>query len=398
MKELIIRQKYESICNYLTEKSKRLWCGSEAVAIGRGGISLVSKATGISRTTITRGVKEVKNQKKVCEHKIRSVGGGRKSLKTLDKTLTQAIDLIIESSTLGNPETCLLWCSKSLRNICKELKKSNHRISHTSIGLLLKANGYSLQANRKTQEGCKHEDRDAQFHFINNKVIEFQNTKNPCISVDTKKKENIGNYKNNGQEYRKQGSPECVKVYDFVDEKLGKVAPYGIYDLTENTGWVSVGISSDTAQFAVNSIRNWWNKMGSPNYKDSRKLLITADCGGSNGNRVRLWKTELQKFANEIQKEIHVCHFPPGTSKWNKIEHRMFSFISKNWRGKPLLTRQTVVSLIGNTKTTQGLRIEAMLDEKHYEKGIEISDEELQKVNLHKETFHGEWNYKIFPK
>lgn len=399
MNEIIVQEKYKSICKYLNEKSKRIWCGVEAITIGRGGISLVSKVTGVSRTTITKAIKEIKDESdNIAINKVRNKGGGRKRLETIDKKLQKDIKKLVESCTLGDPETPLLWCSKSLRNIAKELQKKGHKISHTSVGMILKMNGYSLQGNRKTHEGGKHKDRDKQFHFINNKVRRFQKIKNPCISVDTKKKENIGNYRNNGQEYRKKGNPEKVKVYDFIDEKLGKVAPYGVYDIAENEGWVSVGISSDTAEFAVNSIRNWWNKMGKPIYKNSTKILITADCGGSNGNRVKLWKVELQKLASEIEKEIHVSHFPPGTSKWNKIEHKMFCFISKNWRGKPLLTRQTVVNLISNTKTEKGLRIEAMLDENNYEKGIEVSAEELGKINLREENFHGEWNYIILPK
>jgi len=393
----IISEKYNSLENILNERQKRIWAATEVNSLGRGGLVIVVEATKLDHKTIQRGLKELQEEDKLDFKRIRKEGGGRKSITDKEPGICKKIESIIEADTRGDPESPLKWTSKSTRKIEKELKNS-YKVSQKTIYNLLTNNlEYSLQSNKKTLEGKSHEDRDAQFHFINDKVKEFQNTKNPCISVDTKKKENIGNYKNNGKEYAKKGTPIEVNGHDFPNKKLGKVAPYGIYDITKNNGFVNVGISSDTAQFAVNSIRNWWNNMGKPIYKKSKKILITADCGGSNGNRTKLWKIELQKLSNEIQKEIHVCHFPPGTSKWNKIEHRMFSFISKNWRGKPLLTRQTVVNLIGNTTTTKGLEIQAMLDENEYMKAIKVSDKELQKVNLHKEDFHGEWNYKIAP-
>jgi len=292
----------------------------------------------------------------------------------------------------------LLWTAKSTRNIANELSKKDFKISHSKVCDLLKKSGYSLQANKKTNEGGGHPDRNAQFEFINKKAKGFQKKNQPIISVDTKKKENIGNFKNNGKEYCKKKKPNEVNVYDFVDKKLGKVAPYGVYDIVQNKGWVNVGISSDTAEFAVESIRTWWQEMGKPIYPKAKEIFITADGGGSNGSRVRLWKLELQKLANELNIKIHVSHFPPGTSKWNKIEHKMFSFISQNWRGKPLIDGATVVNLISNTKTKSGLEIKARLDERQYEKGIKVSDEELEKINIKKDKFHGEWNYAVSPK
>lgn len=297
----------------------------------------------------------------------------------------------------GDPESPLRWTCKSTYNLCQQLVLQGYQISQRTVCDLLSQLGYSLQSNRKTEEGGIHPDRNAQFEYINEMIKQFESRGFPAISVDTKKKENVGNYANKGKEYEKKGNPKKVKVYDFIDKKLGKVAPYGIYDLCQNEGFVNVGISSDTAEFAVNSIRSWWNQMGSLKYKDATELMITADCGGSNGNRVRLWKVELQKLANEIGMIINVCHFPPGTSKWNKIEHKMFCHISRNWRGKPLISRQTVVNLIGSTKTNKGLKIKAILDENIYEKGKKISNEELNEVELEKSQFHGEWNYKIKP-
>jgi hypothetical protein len=308
------------------------------------------------------------------------------------------VEKLVEPETLGDPESPLKWTSKSTRKIANELNRTKERASHSLVSRILSGLGYSLQANRKTDEGSRENpDRNAQFEFINKQTKSFQEKGHPVLSVDTKKKENIGNFKNAGKEYHKKGEPEEVNVYDFIDKTRGKVAPYGVYDLTKNKGWVSVGISSDTAAFAVNSIRSWWNLSGKQEYRNAKEILITADCGGSNGYRVKLWKTELQKLATEIQKVIHVSHFPPGTSKWNKIEHKLFCFISKNWRGKPLIDRATVVRLIGNTRTEMGLTVQAMLDENQYEKGIKVSDEELNAVKLEKDNFHGEWNYKIHP-
>ena len=393
-----IKTKYKIISPVLNERSRRIWVATEAMAIGVGGQILVARATGVHKNTILAGVKEIQTKRKGTEKEgIRKSGGGRKKHTEKDKSLIADIKILIESSTRGDPESPLKWCSKSIRKIADTLNISVHRIGHTTVAKELALLGYSLQANSKTEEGGTHPDRDAQFQCINKKVKRFLKQQQPVISVDTKKKELIGNFKNNGREYRKKGDPEKVSVYDFIDKEKGKVSPYGIYDLDKNKGWVSVGISSDTAMFAVNSIRTWWHKMGKETYPCATELYINADGGGSNGYRVRLWKTELQKLATELNLTIHVSHFPPGTSKWNKIEHRMFSFISQNWRGKPLIDRATVVNLIGNTTTKKGLIIKAELDEAVYEKGIKISDEELAQVNLHPEKFHGEWNYKILP-
>ena len=392
-----IQEKFQRITDHLNEKTRRLWCANEAITFGFGGITLVAEATKVSRTTITEGIKEMEGKKTLPADSIRRCGGGRKLSAEKDKTLKSDLERVIDGATRGDPEQPLKWVSKSTRNIADELNKKKKRASHALVSRLLASSGYSLQSNRKTNEGGKHPDRDSQFNFINEKTKRFQKKECPAISVDTKKKENIGNFKNNGQEYHKKGEPVKVNVYDFIDQEKGKVSPYGIYDLDKNKGWVSVGISSDTAEFAVESIRTWWHRTGKQIYQKAEEVLITADCGGSNGYRVRLWKVELQKLATEINKTIHVSHFPPGTSKWNKIEHKLFCFISKNWRGKPLIDRATVVSLIGSVKTKTGLVVKAGLDERHYEKGIKISDEELAAVRLEKDIFHGEWNYKIYP-
>jgi hypothetical protein len=393
-----LRQKYANISPYLNEHSRRIWAASEAKAIGFGGRQIVHKATGLSCNTISKGLAElISPVSKPLNMRIRKAGGGRKSLMLKDLTLKSDIEAIVAPVTRGDPENPLLWCSKSLRNIAGELNKSLPRVSHETIAKSLKQSGFSLQSNRKTKEGGNHPDRDSQFNFINNKVRDFQNRKQPVISVDTKKKELMGEFKNNGREYRPKGNPEEVNVYDFIDKTTGKAAPYGIYDLSRNNGWVSVGISADTAEFAVNSIRSWWYEMGNIIYSKSTELYINADGGGSNGSRVRLWKVQLQRFANEINKVIHVSHFPPATSKWNKIEHKMFCFISKNWRGKPLVDTATIVQLIANTTTTNGLKIKAKLDENEYVKGIKISKKEFANIALEKEDFHGEWNYKILP-
>lgn len=392
-----IEKRYKNIRIHLDEKGRRLWCANEAMALGRGGISMVSSATKMSRTTIGEGMKEIMGRKDMAEKGIRRAGGGRKRKIEKYPGLKETIENLVESSTRGDPESPLKWCSKSTRNIASELKKLGEEISHNLVAKILAEMEYSLQGNKKTQEGGDHPDRDEQFSFINEKAKDFQKRNQPVISVDTKKKENIGNFKNNGREYHQKGKAPAVNVYDFLDKEKGKVSPYGIYDLAKNLGWVSVGISHDTAQFAVSSIRSWWKEMGKVTYPSASELYINADGGGSNGSRNRLWKIELQKLADELKITIHVSHFPPGTSKWNKIEHRMFSFISKNWRGRPLVDRATVVSLIGSTKTKTGLRIRAKLDENHYQKGIKISDQALAKITLQKELFHGVWNYRILP-
>lgn len=398
MSEKSVKERYELLKNHFDEKGRRLWCASEAISLKRGGISAVARATGVSRTTISEGIKELKGDKVLpSEERIRRFGGGRKKAEEKDSSLISDLEKLLEPVTRGCPESPLRWTSKSTQKLANELNKDVYRVSDRLIARLLQKMNYSLQSNQKSNEGGNHPDRDAQFHFINDKTKDFQERKQPVISVDTKKKENIGNFKNNGREYHKKGEAPKVNVYDFLDKEKGKVSPYGIYDLNKNKGWVSIGISADTAKFAVNSIRSWWYKMGKATYPNANELYINSDGGGSNGWRTRLWKTELQELANELNITIHISHFPPGTSKWNKIEHRMFSFISKNWRGRPLIDRATVVNLIGNTTTKMGLKIRAELDENIYEKGIKISDEELAKINLQKEEFHGEWNYKIMP-
>ncbi len=392
-----VRKKYKSILPFLNERARRMWVATEAESLGYGGQRIVHRATGITIKTIRKGIKELRAEKITDSERIRRKGGGRKEKIKKDSTVKNDILALVEPSTRGDPETPLLWCSKSLRKIAEELNKKGKRVSHVYVGKILEEEGFSLQANRKVYEGGSSADRDLQFQYISSKVKEFQLLNNPVISVDTKKKELIGEYKNAGKEYSKKGQPINVKVYDFIDKEKGKASPYGVYDISKNNGFVNVGVSSDTAEFSVNSIRSWWREMGEANYKESTELYINADGGGSNGSRVRLWKIELQKFANEINKIIHVSHFPPGTSKWNKIEHKMFCFISKNWRGKPLVDKATIVQLIANTTTKKGLRIRSKLDERIYKKGIKVSDDELARVNLMKDEFHGEWNYKIIP-
>jgi hypothetical protein len=397
MKEQEIRQRFERLRPHLNEKTKRLWAGTEAAVLGRGGISLVCRATGISRFTIRKGKVENSHPETVPRNRIRRPGGGRKRTVDKDQTLKADLECLVEPYTRGDPESPLRWTCKSTRRLAEALRNQHHAVSHSLVSRLLQEMEYSLQSNRKTQEGGQHPDRNKQFRYINTKTKRFLGQNQPVISVDTKKKEHIGNFKNAGREYCKKGKPVDVNVYDFPDPNLGKAVPYGVYDILHNKGWVSVGMNSDTAEFAVNGIRSWWYHMGKPLYSNARKFFITADCGGSNSYRTRLWKTELQQLANELQMTIHVSHFPPGTSKWNKIEHRMFSFISKNWRGKPLLSYVTIVNLIRNTTTTEGLQIDAILDKKKYEKGIKIPDEKFSQVKIRKYKFHGEWNYSISP-
>lgn len=398
--EKTIREKYKILSSVLDERSRRLWIASEAIAYGRGGIAVLCRATGASNKTVHKGIHEInegqnKNPPQNIVH-IRRKGGGRKKL--TDKSnglLIRNLDEIIEPATRGDPESPLRWTSKSLRKLADELNRKDHCVSYRTVGRLLQEQEYSLQANRKTHEGCKEPDRDQQFEHIYRKVKTFLKRQQPVISVDTKKKELVGNFKNTGKEWRKKYEPLEVEAYDFLSKASGKIVPYGIYDLAKNKGWVSVGISKDTAEFAVNTIRMWWKQMGQGMYKKSTELLITADCGGSNGNRVRLWKRELQKLADEMKMVIHVCHFPPGTSKWNKVEHRLFSYISKNWRGKPLINIETVLNLIRNTKTKKGLNVMAVLDKNRYQKGIEVNNEEMKSIHIQGDKFHPEWNYKI---
>jgi len=393
----IVQSKYLAIKDCLSEKGKRIWAAVEAKAYGRGGVTLVCKATGMSTVTVCKGVKELKTGN-FSDGRIRKCGGGRKPITTKEPKLLGELDDLVDPHTKGDPENPLRWTSKSTRKLAQELCERGYNISHQTVGILLHELGYSLQANKKTLENSNHPDRDDQFNYINETVKQAHIDGNPTISVDTKKKENIGNYKNNGCEYAPKNGPIKVKGHDFIDKRLGKVVPYGVYDIGKNEGWVSVGISGDTAEFAVNTIRTWWYTLGAEKYKDADELIITADCGGSNGYRTRLWKFQLQKLANELGLQITIRHFPPGTSKWNKIEHRLFSYISKNWRGKPLISRETVVNLISNTKTTTGLKVSAVLDKNTYQTGIKISDKEMKNINMLGEIFHPEWNYKIKPK
>ena len=381
----------------LNERTLRLFAAAEAVSLGRGGISLVSRALDISRDRIYRGIKDLELKKKLHPDSVRRQGGGRKKLYDSDQTLKEDLEALISPYSRGDPESPLRWTCKSVRKLADALHRQGHSVSRSTVAMLLGEMGYSLQANRKTTEGRQHPDRDAQFQYISKRVRSYQRRGQPAISVDTKKKEKVGDFKNEGQEWHPQGNPEKVRVHDFIDKELGKVAPYGVYDLTKNNGWVSVGIDHDTAAFAVTTIRQWWRKMGYSAYSQASDLLITADSGGSNGSRNRLWKVELQKMANRTGLTITVCHFPAGTSKWNKIEHRMFSFITQNWRGKPLINRATIVNLIGSTKTKEGLKIRCELDTQTYPKGIKVPDAQFEKVNLKKHKFHGDWNYTIHP-
>ena len=381
----------------LNERTLRLFAAAEARCLGRGGISLVARAIEVSRDRISRGMHDLETQKKLEPDRIRRPGGGRKREVRGNPGIKKDLEQLISPYTRGDPESPLRWTCKSVRKLAAELKQKGHQVSHSSVAALLRDMNYSLQANRKTIEGKQHPDRDAQFKHISREVQARQRVEQPVISVDTKKKELVGDFKNAGREWRPQGQPEKVRVHDFIDKQLGKVAPYGVYDLTRNNGWVSVGIDHDTAAFAVATIRKWWLKMGRPAYPKASHLLITADSGGSNSSRSRLWKVELQKLANQTGLTITVCHFPPGTSKWNKIEHLMFSFITKNWRGKPLADRATIVNLIGTTKTKEGLKIRCELDTNNYPKGIKVPDDQLERVKLEKHEFHGEWNYTIHP-
>lgn len=371
---------------------------AEAQAIGYGGISLVSRVTGASRGTISRGLEELKSPTGPQPEGVRRPGGGRKKTVDVDPTLREDLEKLINPTERGDPESPLLWTSKSLRHLAKELKLLGHQTSHRMVAEILHNLGYSLQANRKTLEGSSHPDRDAQFEHINRQAQEYLATLDPVISVDTKKKELVGEFKNGGREWHPQGMAEKVKVHDFVDPELGRAIPYGVYDLATNSGWVSVGVDHDTSSFAVETIRCWWTSMGSERYPDAKRLLITADGGGSNGARVRLWKVELQKLANELGIPISVSHFPPGTSKWNKIEHRLFSFITQNWRGKPLVSHEVIVNLIASTTTEKGLIVQAKLDRTKYPAGRKVSDREIAEIDLRRDRFHGEWNYTIYPR
>ncbi len=399
MKDLAgIKQRFSVLRKVLDERSRRWVAASESLAVGRGGISAVSRATGVSRQVIRQGIVELKQPAVAPRGRIRRPGGGRKRIAERDPSLKSDLEKLVEPVTRGDPESPLRWTCKSVRKLAEELQRTGHRVSYATVAELLHELGYSLQANRKTKEGSSHPDRHAQFEHINGKVKRYLAGKQPVISVDTKKKELVGDFKNGGRELRPKGNPEKVRVHDFVIRELGRANPYGIYDLAQNAGWVSVGVDHDTAAFAVESIRRWWRMMGHPTYPGARRLLITADAGGSNGARLRLWKLQLQKLADETGLRIAVCHFPPGTSKWNRIEHRLFSFISQNWRGKPLISFQVIVSLIAATTTRNGLSVHSQLDTNAYPAGIKVSDKELAQVNLRRDKFHGEWNYEIHPR
>lgn len=397
-----VRNKYQALKPVMDEKVRRCWAACEAVAIGWGGITVVSEATGISRPTIRAGIAEMQSGAPAAEEglqrrSIRRVGGGRRCLSETDPTLLKDVQALLESSTRGDPQSPLRWSSKSTRHLADALRRQGHRVSHHTVARLLDEMDYSLQGNRKTREGRSHPDRDAQFDHINQYVRAFQKRAQPVVSVDTKKKEGIGDFKNAGREWHPKGEPEEVRSKDFPDKALGKGIPYGVYDLSANTAWVSVGIDHDTAQFAVETLRRWWQHMGARVYPKAKELLVTADAGGSN-SRPRLWKVALQELADDIGLRISVCHFPPGTSKWNKIEHRMFCHITENWRGKPLVSRAVIVNLIGSTKTRTGLTIKAELDVNTYPTGIKVSDEELAAVRIKKDKFHGDWNYTLLPR
>jgi transposase len=399
-----IREKYQALSPLLHEKARRCWAACEALSLGYGGISLVADATRLSRPTIRRGIAEIRagdldrDESHLADARIRRPGGGRHSLADADPRLLDDLKRLVDPATRGDPMSLLLWTCKSTRNLADALTERGHDISHQTVGRLLTDLGYSLQSNRKTVEGKDHPDRDAQFEHINSQVRRYQRRGQPVISVDTKKKEIIGNYKNPGREREPKGRPRRVKSKDFPDKELGKVSPYGIYDLAADEGWVNVGIDHDTAEFAVESIRRWWYRMGRAVYPGAKDLLITADSGGSNGSRNRLWKVSLQELADETGLEIAVCHFPPGTSKWNKIEHRMFCHITQNWRGRPLMSHAVVVNLIGSTRTRTGLRVRADLDTGSYAKGIKVTNQEMESLRLKKDNFHGEWNYRILPR
>lgn len=395
---LCVQRKYQALMSILDERTRRLWAAVEAKEIGHSGQSIVSNATGLSRRTIYSGLNELNRPLEVVQtlKRSRKSGGGRKPLIETDSVLLSDLEALVEPGSRGDPENPLRWTCKSTRRLAEELQNRGHTIGYRKVSDLLKEQGYSLQAPRKTKEGSSHPDRNAQFEYINEQIKTFQENGLPVISVDAKKKEQIGDFHNKGKEWQPKGEPEKVRVYDFIDKELGKVNPYGVYDQFANEGLVSVGIDHDTAEFAVESIKRWWRKMGQPRYPNATELLITADGGGSNGSRNRLWKIKLQDFANENGLNISVCHFPPGTSKWNKIEHRMFSYISMNWRGRPLISLETIVNLIANTTTQKGLKVDAEIDAAPYPTGIKVSDEELESINLKRASFHGEWNYFIY--
>jgi hypothetical protein len=396
-----IRRKFQTLTVVMDERMRRQWAAAEARELAWGGISSVARATGISRTTILAGIRELRIQESsetLPSPNIRRPGAGRKLLVESDPELWDALDALVDPMTRGHPETPLRWTCKSTRKLATELCRQGHPIGARTVASLLYAAGYSLQANRKTREGKNHPDRNAQFEHISQQVQRVQKRGQPVVSIDTKKKELVGDFKNPGQEWRPEGDPQPTRVHDFKDKELGKAIPHGVYDMTHNQGWVSVGINHDTAEFAANSIRQWWEKMGQRRFPRASELMITADGGGSNNYRSRLWKVALQNLADQLDFKLKVRHFPPGTSKWNKIEHRLFSYITSNWRGQPLVSLATIVNLIASTTTTTGLLVQAALDTNAYETGIKISDEQMAKLRLTPSEFHGEWNYTIAPR
>jgi hypothetical protein len=396
--ESAIRLRFDALAPVLDERGRRRFAAAEAMAAGYGGVSAVERATGIARSTIGRGLIDLRSEEPGPTERVRRPGAGRKPLSATDANLVDDLRALVEPQTRGDPQSPLKWTCKSLRKLSAALCDMGHRVGRTVVGELLHTLGYSLQANRKMREGLNHPDRDAQFCYINERVTAALAAGEPAISVDTKKKELVGDFKNGGREWQPKGAPEDVRVHDFVIPELGRAVPYGVYDIANNVGWVSVGIDHDTAAFAVNAIRKWWKLMGRKRYPDACNLLITADGGGSNGTRLRLWKVELQKLADELGLSITVSHLPPGTSKWNRIEHRLFSFITCNWRGKPLVSYQAIVQLIAATTTTTGLKVRCKLDQNTYPAGIKVSDAEIDALNISRHDFHGNWNYTINPK
>jgi transposase len=397
--EAAVRRRFADVEAVLNERQRRLWAAAEAKAAGYGGVSMVARATGISRRAIHVGLHELADEtESLLPMRIRRPGGGRKRLTVLQPGLKEALEALVEPTARGDPQSPLRWTCKGVRRLAGELQQRGFRIGRQKVADLLHELGYSLQANRKTREGASHPDRNAQFEYINRRVKQFQRQQQPVISVDTKKKELVGNFRNSGREWRPHGRPLEVQVHDFQDADLGKAIPYGVFDLTHNEAWVSVGIDHDTAEFAVETIRRWWRKMGQHRFPQATQLLVTADSGGSNSARCRLWKVALQRFADETGLKVTVTHFPPGTSKWNKIEHRLFCHITHNWRGQPLLTREIIVQLIGRTTTRAGLKVKAALDPRKYPKGIKVADHDLQHVCIQSAAFHGDWNYTISPR
>lgn len=396
-----IRIKYVALSPAMDERLRRQWAAAEASTLGWGGVSTVALATGLARNTISTGLRELAARREhpevPVETRLRRPGAGRKRVVETDPDLLAALESLVDPVTRGHPESPLKWTCKSTAKLAAELARQKHPVTDRTVASLLKEAGYSLQANRKTREGSRHPDRNAQFEYISQQVLAFQKRRQPVISVDTKKKELVGEFKNAGQEWRPHGQPQEVNVHDFPDKKLGKAIPYGVYDLASNEGWVSVGIDHDTAEFAVASIRRWWQEMGAPRFPKATQLMITADGGGSNSSRNRLWKKSLQTLANDIGLRLQVSHFPPGTSKWNKIEHRLFCFITKNWRGRPLTSYEVIVNLIASTTTKTGLTVRAAIDNQQYETGITVSDQELEHLKITRADFHGEWNYIIRP-